>query len=253
MQGSQAERWSSEGFVRTESLQAVLPWQTFSVDVEVGVERELPASDATILELLALGVAEPERLRVLMGLEDDRLVTTCLARLLRKSAVARDGRGFILTPGGETLRRSGRSIGVERTSEVLHYDAIRGRFDWSGHREVSRVGPHHVRLPLVEQLTAVEVERAVPRLQTLVQEAGVPSIAREDRREQGRTKHELRALRVVSESMRWREVRLELWQQPATGQQRLRVCTSAGEDGDATLRFDGYAWDAAREAVVARR
>ena len=46
------------------------------------------------------------------------------------------------------------------------------------------------------------------------------------------------------------EVLLEVWRNEATAHERLRVCTSVGEDRDATDRYQGYRFDPRSRRVV---
>ena len=67
MSGFNRTAWASEGFEQFDTVVALLPHRVLRVDLEVLEDRELKASEATVLSLVASGVRDLERIASLMG------------------------------------------------------------------------------------------------------------------------------------------------------------------------------------------
>jgi len=54
------EVWVSEGFEEAETFVALLPHRVLRVDLELLEDRQLKASETTVLSLIAEGVVDPD-------------------------------------------------------------------------------------------------------------------------------------------------------------------------------------------------
>ncbi len=233
MSGFIQEVWVSEGFEEADTFVALLPHRVLRVDLELLEDRQLKASETTVLSLISEGVVDPDAITSLMGLPDDRLVVGVIVDMLARAALWKGAAGLEVTDHGKALLRQGRIRRTRHIAEALRYDPWCARLEWRMDGELSGQLGRIPQIPIIRDVDERALTARLPELQRLLAHEGLPED--EQRKGEKPANREFLSLQVIDAYLAVRRVTVGIWRrQDESGDERLRVERDGIEDEPAT-------------------
>lgn len=222
---------AAEGFVRCTVLPSALARWTWSVELVSEQDRELRVVDETVLRLVDAGVADPDRIAALMGVDESEIVPSSIANLMRAGALHHDAGLRISSGGRSTLERA---VLRESTREGarLHFDPYsssvsfaEGGDSFLSAFEMRGRGLHELPIP------PAPTERELRAQQLQIQAAFESSL-----RARGKTGAVdlLRLIPAGEPVVVFEEVDLEVWHRASEHTWRWRIRRDDGNDSAAS-------------------
>lgn len=251
MGGLIADEREGEGYELALQVQAALPMQVWRLDLEVERERAVSAAEDAVLTLVKAGITDLGELARALGVgTDTRLPERVLVKLLGAGAVDTVGAGFTVTQVGDAWRTAGTARGRERTTQEVRLDPVVNEFEWVDHERAvfANDDTWTIELPTApdEELLTRKTE-----IGDLVRAQGLPDDEWRAPRER-RPVIELRGLAISSRRIHWREVRLDLWRHPVSGDTQLIGYVGDAENPPLTRLLARHAMNTGRRRVELR-
>ncbi|HEU4407730.1 MAG TPA: hypothetical protein VFS43_20870 [Polyangiaceae bacterium] len=125
---------AAEGFMRYTLLPSALAHWMWSVEFVSEQDRRLRVVDEAVLRLVDAGIADPDRIATLMGVDESDIVPSSIANLMRAGALQHDA-GIRITPGGRSALERVALREPTRESVQLHFDPYRSCVALAGGRD----------------------------------------------------------------------------------------------------------------------
>jgi hypothetical protein len=125
---------AAEGFVRCTLLPSALAHWMWSVELVSEQDRRLRVVDETVLRLVDAGIADPDRIALLMGVDESDIVPSSIANLMRAGALQHDA-GIRITAGGRGALERVALREPTKESVQLHFDPYTAAVEFAGARD----------------------------------------------------------------------------------------------------------------------
>ena len=220
---------SDEGYEMIKVSEVALPVTIWKTTMEIEYQRELKLAEETILSLVKLGVKSIGNLRAMMGVEEDVIVESTIVNLLKTRKLTHID-GLEITNLGEQALSTQRATETMMLETELRHDTYTDTCAWKfdGHEEKDKRWVYHNQhvLPAPPALSAEELERRHRKVQTLLDDFGLPGKSMET--PQG----PYRIMRVTphSDYQAWRLATIELWYHADEERWDWRVMLLGGEE-----------------------
>ena len=217
---------AAEGFVRCTLMPSALAHWMWSVELVSEQDRRLRVVDETVLRLVEVGIADPDRIAALMGVDESEIVPSSVANLMRAGALKHDA-GIQITSGGRSALARVALREPVREGVQLHFDPYVGTAVFAGARgkflsssDMRARGLHQLPIPPPpnqRDLFAkhLQIQSALEHSLRSKGESGAVDV--------------LRMIPRGEPEVVFEEVHLELWQRPTDHTWRWRLLRDADE------------------------